>query len=87
METKLDKFGRIVIPKKVRDNLGLEPGDQLAIEEVERGILLKPADEDSRLVVKDGVLVFRGTIEGDIVEHIRSLREERSKNLLRDVTE
>jgi len=26
METTLDKFGRIVIPKRVRDDLGLKPG-------------------------------------------------------------
>ena len=26
METTLDRFGRVVIPKQVRDDLGLKPG-------------------------------------------------------------
>ena len=87
METKLDKFGRIVIPKKVRDDLGLAPGDRLEIEKTQGGVLLKPADQDSRLVYKNGVLVFRGTIEGDIVEQIRALREGRSRGLFRGMKE
>ena len=87
METKLDKYGRIVIPKKDRDDLGLAPGDRLEIEEGQGEVVLKPANEEGRLVYKDGVLVFRGTIEGDIVKQIRALREERARRPVRGATE
>ena len=32
MEAVIDKFGRIVIPKKLRDDLGLRPGSVIKIE-------------------------------------------------------
>ena len=77
METTLDRFGRIVIPKQVRDDLGLKPGAVLEIEEVEQNVLLKPIHGEPHVVTKDGVLVFSGTAIGDIVEAIRSHRRER----------
>lgn len=81
MEAKLDKFGRIVIPKKVRDDLGLQPGDRLDIREGEGGILLKPLHEDGHIVVKGGILVFTGTLEGNIPDVIRADREERDRHV------
>ena len=81
METKLDKFGRIVIPKQVRDDLGLEAGDRLEVREGEGVILLKPLREDGHIIVKDGILVFTGTIEGDILDVIRADREERIRHV------
>jgi AbrB family looped-hinge helix DNA binding protein len=32
METTLDKFGRVLIPKKLRERLGLEPEDALQLD-------------------------------------------------------
>lgn len=52
METTLDKFGRIVIPKRVRDDLGLKPGAVLQIEQAEQKILMGPVNEGSQVVVK-----------------------------------
>lgn len=77
METALDRFGRIVIPKQVRDDLGLRPGTVLRIEEVEQEIILKPAHGEPHTVIKEGVLVFSGKAAGDIVEAVRNHREER----------
>lgn len=47
METTIDRFGRVVIPKRVREDLGLKAGEPLVIEEQAEGILLKPAREDA----------------------------------------
>ena len=58
METTLDKFGRIVIPKKIRDNLGLTPGITIKIETAGKEVVLKPLLEESPVEFKDGVLVF-----------------------------
>jgi len=81
MEATLDKFGRIVIPKQVRDDLGLSPGSVLKIEERDRRIVLKPVAESSPLVLKDGILVFTGEVEGDIEAAVQSDRAERSRKL------
>ena len=42
MQTVLDKFGRVVIPKQVRLRLGLKAGALLKIEEREHQVLLGP---------------------------------------------
>ena len=66
METVLDQFGRIVIPKKTRDDFNLRTGSSIRIEEGKGEILLKPVEGESNLVEKDGVLVFSGQSAGDI---------------------
>jgi len=77
METRLDKFGRIVIPKRVRDDLGLKPGAVLQIEQADQRILVETVNEGPHVVVKNGVLVFSGTATGDIVGAIQVNRQER----------
>lgn len=77
METTLDKFGRIVIPKRVRDDLGLKPGAVFKIEQADQRILMEPVNEEQHVVVKNGVLVFSGTATGDIVGAIQAHRKER----------
>lgn len=53
MEATLDKFGRIVILKKIYDNLYLEPGTHIRIEENGQAIVLKPVRGEPNLVLKD----------------------------------
>jgi AbrB family looped-hinge helix DNA binding protein len=77
METTLDKFGRIVIPKRVRNDLDLKPGAVFKIEQADQRILLEPVNEEPHLVVKNGVLVFSGTATGDLVGTIQTHRQER----------
>jgi AbrB family looped-hinge helix DNA binding protein len=81
METTLDRFGRIVIPKQVRDDLGLSPGSVLKLEERDEEIVLKPVVERSPLLLKDGILVFTGEVEGDLETALRRDRDERSRKL------
>jgi AbrB family looped-hinge helix DNA binding protein len=66
METTLDDFGRIEIPKQMRDDLGLSPGSVLKIEKRNEEIVLKPVTESSPLILMNGVLVFVGEVEGDL---------------------
>ena len=58
MEATLDRFGRIVIPKKIREDFHLQVGSSIRIEEGEGEIVLKPVEGEPNLVKKDGVLVF-----------------------------
>lgn len=77
METTLDRFGRVVIPKRVREDLGLQPGAVLQVKQDDRKIFMEPIQEEPRIVVKNGVLVFQGTATGDIEGAIKDHREKR----------
>ncbi len=77
MEATLDKFGRIVIPKKVRENFNLGPGTQIHIEETNDMIVLKPIHREPNLIKKNGVLVFSGTSTGNIEEALIKHRAKR----------
>ncbi|MBI3292898.1 MAG: AbrB/MazE/SpoVT family DNA-binding domain-containing protein [Elusimicrobia bacterium] len=81
METTLDKFGRVVIPKEVRDDLGLQPGAVLLVEEHPHEILLRPVQGEPQVIVKDGILVFTGHPTGHIADALHAHREERLKRL------
>jgi AbrB family looped-hinge helix DNA binding protein len=61
METSLDRFGRIFIPKKIREDFNLKAGSLIRIKEGDQEIILKPVRGEPNLHVKDGVLVFTGT--------------------------
>ncbi len=82
METTLDKLGRIVIPRQVREDLGLRPGIRLQIEECQEEIRLKPIYGEDKVVLKDNVLVFTGNTVGDIIKALEEQRRERSKRVL-----
>ncbi len=81
METALDRFGRVLIPKKLREELDLQPGTVLRIEESGQKIVLQPVRGEPHLVVKGGVLVFTGSPQGDVSRAVERHRQERLKKL------
>lgn len=54
----LDKAGRVVIPKTLRDELRLEPGDSLELESEGERVTLRPVRSESPLRKERGVLAF-----------------------------
>lgn len=81
MKATIDRFGRVVVPKDMRDRLGLMPGSEIEIKEHDREIVIKQAEQESPLRIEDGVLVFAGTVIGNVAESIRKHREERIAKL------
>ncbi len=77
MEISLDRFGRIVIPKQVREHFALKPGAQLELQETDDTIILRPRYGDPSLIEKEGVLVFSGKSIGDVEQALEHHREER----------
>ena len=72
MQTTIDKAGRLVIPKALRDQLGLRPG---YVELTTDGAALRvvPVHDDT-LVDVDGRLVIPGsgaTIDDELVRALR----------------
>lgn len=57
--TRIDKAGRVVIPKPLREALGLSPGDSLVAESSGQEITLRPAHEPVTLERERGFWVYR----------------------------
>src|ERR1700722_16405046 len=76
----IDKAGRIVIPKSLRDELHLEPGDALELEHAGEEITLRPVRGTGPLSKEHGVWVFRtgDPIPASVTDGLlRQIREER----------
>ena len=69
LETTIDAVGRVVVPKPLRDALGLLPGSTVDISRYGAGLQLVPTGRTARLVEEAGVLVATGetTIDDDVV--------------------
>jgi AbrB family looped-hinge helix DNA binding protein len=85
----IDKAGRIVLPKPVRDRLQIAPGDQLRIESDDDRIILRPARGAAQLRKKRGVWVYRSdeplsasTVQ-ETLERVRRERDHENLGKLR----
>lgn len=81
----LDKAGRVVLPKPVREELQLGPGDSLELHATEDEIILRPARGKARMYKKHGVWVLHGEapLPPDVVEKtIQRVRRERERQIL-----
>lgn len=58
MDLVIDKLGRVVIPKKVREHLHLHAGARLRLREEGEGFYLEALHEDPPLNELGGVLVI-----------------------------
>jgi len=65
METSLDGVGRIVVPKPLRDALGLVAGRSWTFSCYGAGLQLVPGGRTARLVDESGTLVATGETEID----------------------
>jgi AbrB family looped-hinge helix DNA binding protein len=85
MELRIDKSGRIVVPKPLRDRLGFKPDTEIAAIEQPGGVLLKRVEEQPSMIKIDGLWVHRGVPEsGANWERVlEDVREERIDSILK----
>ena len=81
----LDKAGRVVIPKPLRDELQLGPGDTLQLESSGEQITLRPVRGTMPLQKEHGIWVYRtgNPLPESVIDNIvREIREERDQRVL-----
>jgi AbrB family looped-hinge helix DNA binding protein len=73
MRATIDKAGRLVIPKQLRDELGLRPGE-VEVSAYGNGLRVEPVAGEESLDERDGLLVIPGAglqIGDDFVRALR----------------
>lgn len=80
----IDSAGRVVIPKPLRDELELAPGDTLELETAGESITLRPTRGTVPLAKEKGVWVFRTghplhtAVTDDVLDQIRTDRDQQN---------
>jgi AbrB family looped-hinge helix DNA binding protein len=90
MITKIDKFGRLLIPKKLREAMGLEAGKEVELshDPVTKGIILQLVHEVSPHIEVNawGWPVIQSQVKEkatfNIKEFLLEAHEERSNKIL-----
>lgn len=76
MRTTIDKAGRIVVPKPLRDLLGLSAGTRLEILESEGEMILRPTGPETRVERRQG----RPVIE--VEDEVQPLTQDEVRELV-----
>lgn len=85
MTVTIDKSGRVLIPKPLRDRLGLAPGTALALAVRDSGdgapTLALRREDEAALVREGSLLVHRGRLDPDLdtAQLLRDQRAERAR--------
>lgn len=81
MRTTVDRFGRVVLPKALRDRFGLAAGANVEIEEAGDHLALRAAEAAPPLAVKSGILLFTGVATGNLENAVTADRERRGSHV------
>jgi AbrB family looped-hinge helix DNA binding protein len=84
MTLALDKMGRLVVPKALRDRFALKPGDELDVTLESDGIRLRPIAPPQPMTVQNGILVCSSELPvsaWDLASFIDHQRDQRSQEL------
>ena len=81
----IDKAGRVVLPKPLRERFRLRPGSLLVIEIKHDHLLLRPVDVEPVLIDEGGWLVHRGSAadSDDLTDAVDRHRQERLQDISR----
>jgi AbrB family looped-hinge helix DNA binding protein len=85
LRIKIDKVGRIVVPKPLRERLGFRADTELVAIEQPEGVLFKRIEQRPSMAKVDGLWVHQGTAEpGTNWERVLDdVREERIESILK----
>ncbi len=89
MTITIDRAGRIVVPKSLRERFNLVAGTELEIAAGADCLQLRRVDAAPALVRKKGILVHHGgaRLDLDVAAFIRAERDSRSRRVLPESAE
>ena len=85
MGLRIDKAGRIVVPKPLRERLGFNPDTELEAVEQPEGVLLKRVQQRPSMIKVDCLWVHQGRAEpgANWDRILDDLRQERIESVLK----
>ncbi len=83
MMLRIDNAGRIVVPKPIRDRLGLRPGTELDVAEGPDGLLIRRTERQPRLMKQGHLLVHTGKLPAghNVLQAVEADREDRVREI------
>lgn len=83
MAVFIDKVGRLVLPKSIRQQLGITPDTPLELVRKGDGVLLRRVEARPAMQQVDGLWVHQGTAEPsanwtDVIDRLRDERTDAS---------
>lgn len=85
MRTTIDCDGRIVLGKEVQAQLGVQPGDDVILENHGHEWVIKAARSPVGLHLEGNVLVHGGTLAPASADPLASGRDERMDQLIQGI--
>ena len=84
---EIDKAGRVVVPKKMRDVLHLRPGTRLHLRQEGETIVIELESKPRGLYMKRGTLVYDAGPgpASDAVDEVAMARNARMEAILSDI--
>ncbi|HYV14646.1 MAG TPA: AbrB/MazE/SpoVT family DNA-binding domain-containing protein [Conexibacter sp.] len=72
MTHKVGPKGQVVLPKAMRDRIGIHPGDEVVFEDVEEGITVRKAESKAEIIAR-----LRGSLPPSDLDPLEILMEEK----------
>ena len=66
--TTIDKAGRVVVPKAIRDALHLKPGDPIEIERNGDQLTLRHKPAKAKAMLENGIWVFEKLADSSLMK-------------------
>jgi AbrB family looped-hinge helix DNA binding protein len=85
LKTKIDNFGRVVIPKKIRQVMGIKNNTDVYIEPMENGILLSMGNLNSIVKDDNGIIVVCSEPLEEFTGFLNQDRQDRIKKIVKDL--
>ncbi|MEI7835534.1 MAG: AbrB/MazE/SpoVT family DNA-binding domain-containing protein [Planctomycetota bacterium] len=81
MRLRVDKFGRMIIPKPMRRRMGIEPGGDVEVQEEGMALRVTAVQEEPAVIRKNGLLMCTAKPLVDLDDAIRQDREKRERHV------
>ena len=77
MPATIDAGSRVVVPRDIRGRLGLRPGTQVELTEIDEALEINPMVTPMTVVERDGVIVLESerTMPTLTAEQVRAVQE------------